>query len=225
MKVAVIIPDRNDRPNFLKKCLKMVENQTLKVDSIFLINEPAKDEKCDITYRYRTGYDMTRNKGFDLVFFMENDDWYAPDYIETVCNEWKKNPCNIIGTSYTIYYHIGLRKWMKLTHPHRSSAMSTALRADLNIDWGDDNYAYTDLVLWKQLDGRTFEPESIICLGIKHGTTMTGGKFHNDRFETYTNDDKNLEWLGKTINLNIFDEAEFDEMLVFYSQFYQNEKR
>ena len=207
MRLAVIIPDRNDRPLFLDNCLKMIDSQTMQPDKVLIMNEPAIYPDCDITWRYRKAYEKV--KDYDLILLMENDDWYSPKYIETMVNQYLSKLADIIGTSYTIYYHVGIRKWLKLTHPNRSSAMSTMLRGGLTIDWGHDEFAYTDLTLWQQLKGYTFEPKQVICLGIKHGTTITGGRFHNDRLDSYTNDDFDLVWLENHVG----------ELVEFYAKY------
>ena len=84
MKIGIIIPDKNDRPHFLKNCLRMIEAQSVKPDIIELVNQNPIDIDpngyvepglaCDITFRYRTGYERLRNKGLDGIFLMENED-------------------------------------------------------------------------------------------------------------------------------------------------------
>ena len=189
IKIGVIIPDRNDRPLFLANCLRMIESQTVKPDIIELVNDPTPDhipsDKPDITWRYRTGYERLRDKGLDCILFMENDDWYAQDFIENMTRNWHiYGRPNIFGTNYTIYYHIMLRKYDKLDHFRRSSAMSTLIKPDLTINWGDDVNPYTDSWLWSRckLGGITFTPSKHICIGIKHGVGMAGGRYHTDEF-------------------------------------------
>ena len=146
MKIGIIIPDKSDRPKFLENCLRMINSQTIKPDIIELVNDKPIDinpdgyalpekRNCDITLRYRTGYDRLRNKGINVIFLMENDDWYAPDYIETMLKYWEKyGRPDIFGTNYTIYYHIKLFAYFTMNHSMRSSAMSTLIRSDLNFN-------------------------------------------------------------------------------------------
>ena len=82
MRIAVIIPDRLDRPNFLAQCKKMLDYQSVKPDATFLINYLPRSEKPDITQRYRTGYERVSElnlkhpeSAYDLIFFIENDDF------------------------------------------------------------------------------------------------------------------------------------------------------
>jgi glycosyltransferase involved in cell wall biosynthesis len=209
MRIAVIIPDRGDRPAFLANCLRMVRGQTLKPAQVILVNDPPITTDKDITWRYRIGYGRVA-EDIDLVAFMENDDWYSRDYLKTMAQQWMKAKCpDIFGTSYTIYYHIGLRKWFTMHHSHRSSAMSTVIRPCLPLTWPTDNDPYTDQHLWRNVKGRTFTPEKHICLGMKHGVGLCGGVNHFDAMHRYTNDDGGL--LADTLD---------PESLKFYSQWY-----
>jgi hypothetical protein len=220
LKIAVIIPDRNDRPNFLANCLRMIKSQTVQPLIVELVNQksPAADNEKDITWLYRTGYDKLRNKGLDCILFMENDDFYATDYIETITKEWIKHERpKIFGTNYTIYYHIALKSYVKLEHYSRSSAMSTLIQPDLQIDWGRDDYPYTDSWLWLKngLNGITFKPSKHICIGMKHGVGLCGGRYHTDDwmsnlktmtgdFKKYRNADSESNFLREVMDAESF---------------------
>lgn len=196
MKIAVLIPDRNDRPNFLQNCLRMIDNQTLKPDIIELVNFIPTDSKCDITKRYRIGYDNLRNKEVDIICLIENDDYYHPEYIETMVNKWvESEKPDLLGTNNTIYYHLYLNKYFTMRHNTRSSAMNTLIKPDLNFKWCNDNEAYTDIHLWRTLTGIIFEPNKIISLGIKHGNGLCGGRTHTDNLHRFVNNDENYLFL------------------------------
>lgn len=202
IRIGIIIPDRNDRPELLQNCIRMMEAQTVEPEIIMIVNDPPVSDECDITWRYRTGYDRLRNKGLDCILLIENDDWYSPDYIETMVTQWESAiiPPNqytikypqILGTCYTIYYHLQLRSWFKMEHFSRASAMNTLLKPDLDIQWPADNDPYTDLHLWKQLEGYTFLPEKRISIGMKHGIGKCGGKNHKDNLHRFINDDRDF---------------------------------
>jgi hypothetical protein len=192
MKIACIIPDRSDRPQFLEHCRKMLLNQTVKIDHCELVNFSAISDKPDITQRYRIGYEkISKLGGFDVIFFIENDDYYSPTYIEEMLEAWIDNgKPDLFGTSYTYYYHVGLQSYFKMNHPERASAMNTMIKPNLTINWPSDNEVYTDLHLWLHdhvLKGekRIWTPEKIISIGIKHGVGLCGGRHHKDRLSRY----------------------------------------
>lgn len=213
MKIGIIIPDRGDRPEFLKNCLRMIDNQQFaqywKKDGIeietFIVDYKPKNSDCDITPRYKKGYEYFSNQNVDIVFLIENDDWYSKYYMNTMLLEWVKNDKpDILGTNYTIYYNIGICKHKTLEHFHRSSAMSTILKPNLKIQWPKDEDPYTDIHLWKQLNGVTFRPKNHICLGIKHGVGKPGGHYHINQLDKYPNNDDGLKFLQETIDSESF---------------------
>ena len=215
MKIGLIIPDRGDRPLFLKNCLRMMENQTVKPDIIELVDDAPMNYKCDITWRYRTGYERLRNKGVDVICLIENDDWYSPFYLETMANEWEKNgKPDIFGTNYTIYYHIKLRAYFTMHHTTRASAMNTFIVPNLDFKWCPDEEPYTDIHLWKIAKGLVIKPNKVISVGIKHGEGLCGGNMHKDRlhrYEQHGTKDNDFHYLKQ-----IMDERSFK----FYSEYF-----
>lgn len=213
MKVAVLIPDRGDRPQLVQNCLRMMQAQTLPPAHIELVNDvPPVPGQKDITWRYRTGYDRLRGKGYDVIALVENDDWYAPHYLEAQVREWAKaGRPDIFGTQYTIYYHIGLRGFFTMQHSKRASAMNTLLKPDLSFPWCQDNDPYTDLHLWRALEGKGWTPEPPISLGIKHYEGLHGGRNHIDKLERYVNRDPDCSFLKRVMD---------GESYRFYSTFY-----
>lgn len=226
-KIGIIIPDRGDRPEMMQQCSMYVTRLALRAADVGVTNvevliqdyDPESDA-CDITQRYRRGYDELRGKGLDCIFFIENDDWYSEDYICVMLEEWKRHGRpNMLGTSFTEYYHIGVRGHWTVKHNTRSSAMSTLIKADLNFPWCPDHEPYTDVHLWRTVghkangkDGIIFTPQKQICIGIKHGIGKTGGRSHLDRLDRYgANQDPDLQWLRK----NIGADADFYEKFVW----------
>lgn len=217
MKIALLIPTRGDRPDFLQNCLRMMKGQTIQPDHIEIVDDAPINEKCDITYRYRTGYDRLRNKGFDAILLIEDDDYYAPNYIETMFNKWvESGKPNILGTTYTIYYHIKLFACFTMFHETRSSAMSTLLKPDLDFPWCVDHEPYTDLHLWNTLKGVLFKPKEHICVGIKHGVGLCGGRSHVDRLHRYEGE-KSIQDPDKTLLKQLMDNDSFN----FYSNYFK----
>lgn len=225
MKIGIIIPDKNDRPQFTANCLRMIEAQTIKPhiiehvkEEVININKDGYHDplKCDITLRYRIGYDKLRNKGLDAILLIENDDWYAPDYIEKMLAAWKLHGyTDIFGTNYTIYYHAKLFSYFQMNHHTRSSAMSTLLKPDLDFKWCRDDEPFTDLHLWKVLKGVTFKPDTHICMGFKHGMGACGGKFHTTKLYRY--DQSGTKDADKSFLKSVLDKPSFE----FYSQIHE----
>lgn len=190
MRIAVIIPHRQDRPEFLLNLRRMIKRQTLQPLIVSEIDFQPQTDKCDISQRYRIGYNRITAGLVDLIAFMEVDDWYSPTYLEDMAKEWMNaGRPDIFGQRFTVYYHIFLRKYFKMEHYHRSSAMNTVIVPGLPIQWPVDHEPYTDLHLWQQLNGVTYMPTKINCVGIKHGLGMVGGHNHNSNMHRYVNED------------------------------------
>lgn len=204
IKVGIIIPDRNDRPELLANCLRMIDAQTLKPTIIELVNDRAINDSPDITRRYRLGYERLRNKGLDVIAFMENDDWYAPIYLQDMVSNWKINgKPQLFGTNYTMYFHIKLQRHLTMHHDDRSSAMNTLIKPDMKFPWCPDNEPYTDMYLWLGLKNKIinkylYEPKQLISIGMKHGIGKCGGRSHIDKLHRYKHDGKEL--LKKTLD-------------------------
>jgi hypothetical protein len=215
MKIGVIIPDRGDRPAFLENCLRMLKAQSLQAACIELVNDPPLNDQCDITFRYRTGYDRLRNKGLDLIAFIENDDWYGVDYLKYMSSEWlRMDRPDLLGTKQTVYYHIKLRSHFTMYHNRRSSAMNTFIRPDMDIVWCPDHEAFTDIHLWTKMTGKLINSQGVYSMGIKHGIGKCGARCHVDRLNRYIFDDKDLNFLKEKMDAESFN---------FYSNYFLNE--
>lgn len=206
MKVAILIPDRNDRPKFLAHCLKMIKAQTRQPDIIEIVNDPSSSDDIDITWRYMIGYKRIGDRA-DLVLFIENDDYYAPNYIETMVNAWiAAGKPQLIGCTYTIYYNIMLKKWFRFRHHVRCSMMCTGMVTGLDLYWGNLKDPYTDSHIWLKcgLTRHLITPEPPICIGIKHGIGLTGGLMHSTKLHMYNEEDPDLELLKNWVDLESF---------------------
>jgi glycosyltransferase involved in cell wall biosynthesis len=178
---------------------------------------PPESTNKDITQRYRRGYEYLRGRGLDVIAFWEDDDWYAPNYLETMIKSWENaGKPELFSTSYTIYYNIRIFSYFEMGHPRRTCAMSTLIRPDMSFNWPPDHEPYLDTHLSdiaKHADGKrlklvNFAPKQHICLGIKHGIGLTGGDMHTSRLERYDihgGPDKDLQLLRRICDPESFE--------------------
>lgn len=104
---------------------------------------------------------------------------------------------------------------MVMNHTTRSSAMSTLIKPDLDFPWCVDHEPFTDMWIWNKINNKiTFKPKLNICMGMKHGQGLCGGKFHEDRLERYVYDDANHAFLKSNLD---------EESFKFYSTYFNNE--
>lgn len=206
IKIGVVIPTRGDRTAFLKQAKELLSKQTLAPDFIEIVDFKPKSNEIDIKKRYEIGCKNLFEKKCDVVIFWEDDDWYSSRYIEIMIAAWvNANKPAIFGIGNSCYYHIFANKYLIINHPGRASMMSTMVtKAILNIDWGIENDAYADVIIWKELKGRTFIPPVRICLGVKHGIGMTGGGGHDsENFAHYNKIDKERMFLRSVVGTDI----------------------
>ena len=225
-RIGVLIPTRGgERYEFLNNALRMVKKQTLQPTELYVMGEAPRDEKIDIGWRYKVGYENLSNSNVDLIAFLEDDDWYHPQYLETMTRVWEeKGRPMLLGINYTIYYHLKLKKYFYYQHYSRASAMSTCIRPNIpNIDWGPEHDPYTDLHLWTKVgltpsDRVLFRPENPICIGMKgHGVGKAGGVFHDKDLERFDMEDVVNDQDGKFLEKVI---GEVDtEGLQFYKAY------
>lgn len=186
MKVGVITPhQKGDRSVFLDRLKMYIERQTVKPDKWVIVDHDTGLRK-DLTARLRSGLNQCRD--CDLVLVMEDDDWYAPTYIERMRYEWvAAGRPDLIGIGETHYCHIGSGGHVLLKHPKRASLMSTGISTSATdrMRWPADDEVFVDIHLWCELGGKTFIPEKPISVGIKHGIGNTGGKAHNPNWSLY----------------------------------------
>jgi hypothetical protein len=179
MQIGVLIPDRNDRPQFLQHLFKMLQNQTFQGFQVELVNFKPTTNAPDLTKRVRIGFENLKSSGCDCVLVMENDDYYAENYIETMLRGWlNTGKPELFGTDYTYYYHIFKGRYRLLKHEGRASLMNTLISCKITPNWCEDSEVYLDMHLWKQHKGLTISPKKPIAIGIKHGIGKCGGNGH-----------------------------------------------
>lgn len=206
MRVGIVIPTRGDRPEFLENCKRMLRDQrsdwASKIYAIIVTPDMVPvSEECDITPRYRFGYDYMTGFDVDVIAFMEDDDYYSPNYLRTMVRAWDEaGRPELFGIRYSIYYHLKLKKYFRMQHDQRSAMMCTLIRPNLKFTWPIDTDPFTDQWLWMRNNNGIkekvlFSPDKLPCIGIKHGMTKTGGKNHVDFLHRYKMDDPDMQWL------------------------------
>jgi len=207
IKIGVICPHRNDRPDFLEQFKKYIACQTVQPDVVEYVDYEPESADIDVTQRYRRGCEklFRRYSGnCDVVLFMEVDDFYSPEYIETMVTQWiRAGKPEIFGIGETIYYHIFGKRWVVIPHKKRASAMSSMVtRSILNMPWPRDNNPYLDVEMWEKMRGKTFIQRTPICLGIKHGIGMVGGGAHDAGNAHYNRYDEGGLWLREIVGID-----------------------
>lgn len=199
MKFATITPTRQDRPELLEFCKHQLSRMEVKPDHSFFIDFPPKDDKVDIVWRVFEGIQKAAEIGFDLVFIVENDDFYDKTYFNHIPD------ADFIGESNTIYYNLRNKTYQNFNHPGRSSLFTTGFKISaLKGFRPNPNDRFLDISLWKfaNLNNKKMAFRETGAIGIKHNIGLCGGKGHVLRMKHSDND---LEWLSEQVDQEAFE--------------------
>lgn len=90
--------------------------------------------------------------GYDeRVVVIEDDDWYAPDWLETCARHLQT--CELFGESRAIYYNVRTRVYRQLKNTRHASLCATAMRGralQLFRKRCEENHHFIDAELWKR---------------------------------------------------------------------------
>jgi hypothetical protein len=202
MIITVITPTRGDRPEFIAQCRKYVANQTIKPDYHFVIDYPPINKENDIADRIKLGLIKAKSVKSDFILIFEDDDFYSPEYIETILELWKTHLTpDLIGICTSLYYHIGINKYKELIHKNRASLYQTCFSGKFILPLSLESN-YFDVLLWRDYKGtkKTIQLNKNIAIGIKHGTGICGGSGHKEEFFTNGIDDVDKSILKNLTN-------------------------
>lgn len=165
---------------------------TTKPDFICHVDYSPKSDRFDLTERIKYGVNEVLNKGIDNVFIIEEDDYYEPDYFETM----RLGTNDFVGCNQTTYYNIQNKTWQTMEHRGRASLFHTGFKISaLNgFRWPSDDHVFLDIVLWQHAKNAKFVEQKAI--GIKHGIGLCGGRGHK---MTMKNSDPDFNWLSQHV--------------------------
>jgi hypothetical protein len=208
-KFCAITPTRGDRPQFLKHCKMQMKRQTVQPGDHFIIDFRPESEAPDLTDRVKVGLEMARLKNYDIVYIIEDDDYYPDNYFEKM--QLKPHE-SFIGIENTLYYNIINNKYSILEHPNNSSLFCTGLRLSAMriFKWPNNSEVFLDQRIWNfarwtchKLINNFKQFNAGQPIGIKHGIGLCGGVAHNTNFP-YQFEDLNKTLLKETISPESF---------------------
>jgi hypothetical protein len=187
----------------MELCERWMARQTVKADQWLVIDDDRlHPTKCTMGQEYhripetlrwlslpakiKYIFDNGLVKG-DVLIVVENDDWYAPDYVEKMVAALKH--ADLVGEGRAIYYHVRWRSWWEHGNLGHASLCSTAMTRAVYpflhklVTKQPDN-PFVDCVLWREWKGtkRILGAEDgRRCIGMKcmPGTTGYVGQHTN----------------------------------------------
>lgn len=197
MSFCAITPTRGDRGKFVEHLAWQISRMTIKPDAWFIVNYSPKSTGFDLIDRIKEGIRIAESEGFNEVFVLEDDDWMAPDYFETMT----LGEYDFVGSEQTTYYNLRNRTWQTMDHPGRSSLFHTGFKISaLNgFKWPDNSNPFLDIPLWQHAKKCKFVQQKAI--GIKHNLGIVAGKGHKLFMK---NTDPSMDWLSKNVDEESF---------------------
>lgn len=139
----------------------------------------------------------------DRVVVIEDDDWYAPDWLTHIAAQLEK--AELVGECRARYYNLPRRIGRQLNNAGHASLCSTAVRGravDALRKACQGAPKFIDLQLWKRMPGHLFGGHRVV--GMKGLPGRGGiGMGHSEAFSGVDDRDGALlwEWVGKDAEL------------------------
>lgn len=155
------------RPEAWALCEKYFTEQTRKYDQWIVIDDDDPKTVCTLGQEYYYKPEV-RGKGSlaakirwmvqenlvkgDAVVIAEDDDWYAPTYLENV-EKWLSS-ADLVGEGDALYYNVNSRTWFSHRNSQHSSFCSTAFKVSLFpqlLRASITDCPYIDIRLWNMV--------------------------------------------------------------------------
>lgn len=173
--ISVIIPIYNAE-NYLFTTLNSVANQTYNNFEVIMINDGSNDNSEEIAEKFvqkdkrfklysqqNSGGSKSRNKGLELangeyIAFLDNDDIYAPDYLEVLADNMQKNNAEVSCCSYLKFYGDGDYHFERSNENDKEIFVSESPFADKFI-----KKKKIEMLMWCKLYKRSLFDEIRFC--------------------------------------------------------------
>lgn len=106
------------RPEAFALCEKYLKRQTRQPDQWLVLDGPE-------AMRQKVRDCIERIEG-DIVVFVEDDDHYRPDWIES-CVAKVEEGYDLVGEGLAVYYHVGHRWWSECRNVRHAALCQTAI--------------------------------------------------------------------------------------------------
>jgi glycosyltransferase involved in cell wall biosynthesis len=220
MSIAAVTPTR-DRALTIKLLARWVRQQTLPVDRWIVVDDgdvpvSPEPEMTHLVRRARTSHEPEHSLCLNLrqalpfltedkVLILEDDEYYAPTYVEEMSRRLDASPA--VGIGFSKYYHLGFRSPYVHENMAHASLAQTSFRSEL-LDrfiraMADPREKFVDIKFWKQVraignvwrDGNRYDDRpGAQYVGLKGMPGREGIGFGHKAMPQYRQDPA-LEWL------------------------------
>lgn len=221
------------RPEAFALCEKYMARQTLQPVQWIVMDDGAVPTPCTMGQEYHHVPHMTGRSSLvekikwvlesntirgDALCFIEDDDWYAKDWLELCATNLAS--CDVFGEGRAWYYNVQHRYWFAHGNLTHASLCATAIRKQvfpaLLEEARRSKNPFIDVALWgrRLLSRRVFDPQTVRrrrTVGIKSMPGRPGygsGHSANGR-DVSAVDDLELKLLAEQIGEDAKDYAQY----------------
>ena len=222
MSITAITPtgDRSLAFNLLQQWVK---NQTVTVDQWLVIDDgktpmegkiPMEVEGVEYIRREPLASDPEHTLGLNLqacverikgdyIFIMEDDEYYAPTYIEEMLRRLQRY--EVVGIGCSKYYNLPMSKWWRDRNMSQASLAQTAFRKSFVPKFSDciNGDFYIDVRLWESVNGAGYmfdDGDQMLYVGMKGLPGRKGigiGHSNNSLYQSDTDGSVLKKWCPK----------------------------
>jgi glycosyltransferase involved in cell wall biosynthesis len=226
--ITVVTPTRN-RVQVISLLARWLRQQTVKPDMWVVVDDGDEEVKFEppmthVIKRRRNGNEPIHSLCLNLrqalpymlgdkIFICEDDEYYAPTYLEEMSKRLDQAPA--VGIGHSKYYHLGLKSPFIHENRGHASLAQTSFRRELIGDFihcmADPKDNFIDIKFWKLVrsrgliwrDGDSYHadgkwPVGAQYVGMKGMPGNAGIGFGHKAMPCYMQD-PGLDWLKKWI--------------------------
>ena len=190
LDLTVITPT-GDRPIPFSLCRRWMARQTIQPLEWLVVDDgivPLPEEQrtgCTYLRRERGAGEPAHTLPLNLlvalqhikskyIVIMEDDDWYAPNYLEAMLSIMPRSALGVVGQDHTFYYRLEERAYIQASVPsnHRASLCATGFVAGfipvvaaVCHNAAKQGNGFVDLFMWDVAHAKSFLCETV-CIGI-----------------------------------------------------------
>lgn len=239
-RTITLITPTGMRPEAFALCEKWILRQTVKPDEWIVVDDgvihtpitlTTKIIRPEVKWKAKTNsqgsnlYLAFQFAQGDYIVFIEDDDWYRENYLESLMDKIIEANAHIVGEGEAIFYHVGQKKWRALGNKEFCCLAHTVIHNSLApfvLQGIAKNERYLDKYLWNEIKkfheikSLVIYPEPKLSVSIK-GLPGRPGIVSGHRFNSWWNRDDN--W-GKLVG--VIGEEDLKEYEKIWKQIHQS---
>jgi len=167
MEILTLITPTGDRPLAFALCQNWIRKQTLQPNQWIVVDdgkvplkpyvpmqyvrrEPQPDDpKHTLVLNLKTAMPLIKG---DKIMIIEDDEYYAPEYLEEMA--CRLNQHEIVGIGRSRYYHLPSGNYSRLPNITQASFAEMAFRSSFLPEFKKflNGGQYIDIIIWRNID-------------------------------------------------------------------------